>query len=302
MESVIKTEKTAITLLLVDVQKDFHHPGGSLPVPNSDQDAERLVDFIQKSKEKIDRVVATMDSHYKLHIAHPGFWVDGETKKKHPDPFMIISHQDIVDEKWVPCHDAKELGIDLKKDLTKIIDPPLLQESGMLDVKKYAEQYTHKLEEKGRFPHSIWPEHCLIDTEGHDLVDTVREALEDWSKSSGKEVEYVRKGQNLLTEMFSAIKAEVPVNAATDTNEALLEKLQTSKQLIVCGQAKSHCVNYTLRDIVKRWPKDRVGDIVLLTNCTSSVSGFEEAGAKFEADMKAVGVKTMTTEEVYSEW
>ena len=63
------TTTTTTTLLLVDVQNDFH-PGGSLAIPTANEDAERISKFIQQHSTKIDRVVATMDSHLKLHIAH----------------------------------------------------------------------------------------------------------------------------------------------------------------------------------------------------------------------------------------
>ena len=65
------------TLLLIDVQKDFH-PGGSLAIPTADQDAERTAQWIRRNSAQIDRIVATLDSHSKLHIAHPGFWVSGQ--------------------------------------------------------------------------------------------------------------------------------------------------------------------------------------------------------------------------------
>jgi len=291
------------TLLLIDVQKDFHVPGGSLAVPQSDKDAERLVDLIRNSKHKIDRVVATMDSHYKLHIAHPGFWVDGDTKKKHPDPFTAISYQDVVDKKWIPDPSAK-LDIDVEKDLSFLKESTkLLGDDGKtLQLQEYVEHYTKSLESKGRFTHTIWPEHCIIDSDGHTIVDSVREALEEWSKSTKKEVEYVRKGQNLLTEMFSAVAAEVPINEDTATNKELIRSLKEdfpSNILLVCGQAKSHCVNHTLRDIVADWPKERISDIILLNDCTSPVPGFEKDGEKFENDMRQMGVQIKSAKEVW---
>jgi hypothetical protein len=36
-------------------------------------------------------------------------------------------------------------------------------------------------------------------------------------------------------------------------------------QLLVCGQAMSHCVNYTTRDLMEHWDKKMSG-IVLLTD------------------------------------
>ena len=107
----------------------------------------------------------------------------------------------------------------------------------------------------------------------------------------------VLKGQNLITESYSALEAEVPVTKGTSFNESLQKRLEESDHLLVCGQAMSHCVNYTLRSIVERWPKEKYGNITLLTDCASSVPGFEESGEIFQKDMAAIGVNLTTAAE-----
>ena len=100
---------------------------------------------------------------------------------------------------------------------------------------------------------------------------------------------------------YSSIEqeAEVPINSITSFNQKLLDSLKTSDKLLVCGQAMSHCVNYTLSSIVDRWDKDKYTNITLLTDCASSVPGFEEAGAKFQQDMSNLGVVLTTSSEVF---
>ena len=49
--------------------------------------------------------------------------------------------------------------------------------------------------------------------------------------------------------------------------QELLAMLKISDRLIVCGQAMSHCVNFTLRDILKHWDGDRAR-LMLLQNGT----------------------------------
>jgi nicotinamidase-related amidase len=83
------------SLLLIDVQKDFH-PGGSLAIPAAGEDAERIANAIRTNGDSIERIVATMDSHHKLHIAHPSFWVSGDDEKHHPSPFTIITTEEIT--------------------------------------------------------------------------------------------------------------------------------------------------------------------------------------------------------------
>jgi nicotinamidase-related amidase len=55
------------------------------------------------------------------------------------------------------------------------------------------------------------------------------------------------------------------------TNTILIDELCQADKLIICGQALSHCVQYTLKDILKHWKKDKKL-ICLLKNCSSSVN------------------------------
>lgn len=285
------------TLLLVDVQKDFH-PGGSLAIPTADDDASRIADLIRQNASEIDRIVATMDSHHKLHIAHPFFWVNNEGER--PEPFTIISAEDLEKGVWKPRPDLK-LPLDEAGELDSDIFPEseeLFDSSGNLDLTKYCIEYAKRLEAKGRFQICIWPEHCLIGSENHAIVDVVREALNEWSEKTGRTVEWVLKGQNLLTEMYSALEADIPVSKATSFNETLMASLLQSERLIVCGQSMSHCVNYTVRDIVEHWPEDELYKIALVTDCSSAVPGFEEAAENFQEEIEAAGVLLMKSTNV----
>jgi nicotinamidase-related amidase len=127
-----------------------------------------------------------------------------------------------------------------------------------------------------------------------------------------KEVTFVWKGTNSLTEMYSALRAEVPVESleaveperseAEVTAEAevpvdskvLLNALRESTRLFVCGQALSHCVNLTVRDLVANMGSRPLDSIAILRDCTSAVPGFEEEGIAFLEDMKAKGVRVVT--------
>lgn len=292
------SEKPVTTLVLVDVQKDFH-PGGSLAIPTADADAERIATLLRSHPEKITRVVATMDSHQKLHIAHPGFWVSGEDGTSRPGPFTIISSQEIVDGKWKPRSGLKipanTIDASIFPDYNQVLDS-----DGSIDLLKYSIQYTKKLEEKGKFKLCIWPEHCLIGSVGHTMVDVVFAAVQEWSQTTGGSVEWVLKGENLLTESYSALEAEVPIDKTTSFASNLQTSLEESDHLLLCGQAMSHCVNYTARSIIERWPKDKLSNITLLTDCASSVPGFEEAGDLFQTEVKALGVQLKSSSEVFS--
>lgn len=296
------TTTTTTTLLLVDVQKDFH-PGGSLAIPTADKDAERIVALIERNGDKIDRIVATMDTHQKLHIANPTFWYDGTSMQKHPDPFTIISANDIANGVWKPrpdlCIPPESLDRTIFGDenITSSASDNSHSSGSTFDLTKYCLDYATRLESAGRFQLCIWPEHCLIGSVGHGMVDSVLEAVQRWSDKTGRSVEWVHKGQNILTEMYSALAAEVPVTQETSYNKQLLASLagtssgNNKNKLLVCGQAMSHCVNYTVRDIVQEWPTDRVSDIYLLTDCASAVPGFETAAETFQTDMRQAGIQ-----------
>lgn len=70
------------------------------------------------------------------------------------------------------------------------------------------------------------------------MQPSIHQALQKWSKQRMRTVEYVRKGMNCLTEMYSVIEAEVPVptDPGTTKNKKLLGELSQVKRLIVCGQ------------------------------------------------------------------
>ena len=281
------------TLLIIDPQNDFH-PGGTLAIPTADSDAERIACFVRKHMDGIDQIVITLDSHQRVHIAHGIFWVNDAGE--HPPPFTLISSEEIARGTWKAVDESKQ---------------------------EAAEEYARKLEERGKFKLCIWPEHCIIGSPGHNVRPVILAAVNEWAESRMKEVVFVWKGQNCLTEMYSALRAEVPVQSDERTllNTGLLRTLKESSHLIVCGQALSHCVQFTVRDLVATYTDgpsvgldgldgipsvdgldgipsvcNRVGSISLLRDCTSAVPGFEEVGDAFLADMKSMGLRIVTTD------
>eukprot|EP01034_Spumella_vulgaris_P034252 gene34252-42237_t len=164
-------------------------------------------------------------------------------------------------------------------------------------------QYTKALEDKGRFTLTIWPPHCLIGSKGHDVVSNVQEALDAWvAHHPTRSVTHINKGENNLTEMYSAIEAEVPIpsDPRTEQNVPLMHRLKRAKKVVVCGQALSHCVNYTTRDILKYWDPRNTADIVLLTDASSPVTGCESDATKFVTDMKQSGLTLTTADKLFS--
>lgn len=306
MSSTSPVEGT--TLLIIDPQKDFH-PGGSLAVTNADEDAKRIANLIRASiydtSEGISRIVITMDTHHKIDIAHPGFWVSEEGN--HPDPFTLISYNDVESGKWRPSKDVK-----FHKDATpKFIDEAKVSETlgmeeseiydddGNVKVYEYCLKYIKKLEETGRLKHCIWPEHCLIGTDGHKVVDVIIKAIDEWSKKTNGKAEYVEKGQNPLAEMYSGIQAEVEICPRTSKNEELLESLKKSDKILVCGEALSHCVNHTVRHLIQDMSDEERKKVCLLENCASAVASFENDATDFVNHLKEQGCQVLASDTFF---
>ena len=62
------------------------------------------------------------------------------------------------------------------------------------DAQTWVRSYTKMLEFQGRFKLTIWPEHCIIGSNGHSVVTSINNALQKWALKSGRPVQYVLKG------------------------------------------------------------------------------------------------------------
>ena len=125
---------------------------------------------------------------------------------------------------------------------------------------KITTNITSKVSE--RLFHMIWPDHCLQGSIGQCVYKEYLDVLIEWSEINQKDVRYVLKGSNPLCEMYSAIRAEVPVDGDVSTfpNVSLLKYLLNATKgsdmlgLVLAGQALTHTVRYTMNDILKYWP------------------------------------------------
>jgi len=261
--------KTRIEFLIIDPQNDFCDPKGSLYVDGADQDSIRLAKTLTRLKDRIDDIHVTLDTHHYMDIAHPIFWVN--SKNEHPNPFTLISKSDLKNGTW----------------MTK--DPKCM---------KRATQYVETLEVNNRYLLCIWPPHCLIGTPGHNVVPVVFNTLLEWEKKF-KMVDYVTKGSNFWTEHYSAVQADVPdpQDPGTMLNTKLIQTLQNADIIALSGQALSHCVANTVRDIANNFGEDNIKKLTLLIDTTSSVKGFEQMGIDFLEEMKRRGMQISTAED-----
>lgn len=263
--------RKSIHLLIIDPQNDFcdlpeaergtNTP--ALPVPGAHADMLRLAALIEQGGQGIANITVTLDSHHRLDIAHPGFWVKADGSPV--APFTQIHVGDVKAGAFRP----RLAGV-----LPRVI------------------AYLSALEAAGRYTHMVWPVHCELGAWGHNAHAAVRRAYNQWEDATGASVEKVLKGLNPLTEHYSAIRAEVPDPASADTltNNALLDRLAAADILLIAGEAGSHCVKATVEHIVEFRP-ETARRMVLLADCISPVSGFEAAQAAFIETMRSRGAR-----------
>lgn len=259
-----------IHLLVIDPQVDFCDPSGSLFVPGAYADMVRLASMVDRLGPRLDDIHVTTDQHHVFDIAHPMWWKDSAGRP--PAPFTVITVSDLSSGKWT----------------TK--NPSLFRRS--LD-------YLKQLEASGRYPHVIWPEHCLIGDAGSNVVPVLSEALHRWERQNDGVLDIVSKGSNVFTEHFSAIRAEVPdpSDPSTQTNVRLIQTIEQADVILIAGEALSHCVANTVRDMVAGFSDPKITEKChILTDASSSVPGFESYGTAFLDEMRALGMKFTTTD------
>jgi nicotinamidase-related amidase len=108
----------------------------------------------------------------------------------------------------------------------------------------------------------------------------------------------VTKGSNPWTEHYSAVQADVPdpADVTTQLNTGLIKTLEEADIILVAGEAGSHCLANTVRDIANNFgDASYVGKLVLLEDATSPVPTFDKFQDDFVAEMTAKGMQLSTT-------
>jgi nicotinamidase/pyrazinamidase len=149
----------------------------------------------------------------------------------------------------------------------------------------------------------VWPVHCVVGAWGHNIQSTVFDAVGEWERQVQRGAFKVLKGQNPLTEQYSAVRAEVPSqdDPRTQTNHELIEKCRPSGWLFVAGEAASHCVAATLDHLFEEFSAEEIGRVVLLEECMSPVAGFESHAKAFHDRALARGARALTNAEALLE-
>lgn len=264
-----------VALVVIDPQNDFmDSPASSLPVPGANEDMRRLATLVDRAGRKMEQIHITLDSHRVIDVGHPSMWKDADGKQ--PNPFTMISADDIRNGIWTPRR-------------------PELR-ARMLS-------YAEALAKKGNYPLMVWPQHCVIGSSGHNIQSDLISALHRWENEFFASVNFVTKGTNVFTEHYGALEAEVPDpdDPGTGLNTAFLQVLQEMDIVGIAGEALSHCVKSTVTQIADNIGDTHLAKLHILTDCSSPVPkvgdgpDFPAIAAGWLKEMEARGLVLTTS-------
>ena len=292
-------DKHKVALIAIDVQNTFCIPGFELFVAGRSgtgavDDNRRLCEFIYRNLAAITHITVTLDTHYAMQIFHPLFLVNDQGE--HPAPHTQVSHEDILQGRWKFNPDiASSLHIDAGYG------------------QKHLLHYTQVLKQRQKYDLTIWPYHAMLGSIGHALVSAVEEAVFFHTIARYSQANFEIKGSNPLTEHYSAIDPEVlegPLGEPiAEENSKFIQMLKDYDAVYIAGQAKSHCVAWTIDDLLRdiiALDERLVKKVYLLEDCTSAVvvpgivDYTEQAEAAFRKFANAGMHVVRSTESIHS--
>src|ERR671917_1852038 len=288
-----------LCLLAVDVQNTFCIPDFELFVAGRSgtgavDDNRRLCEFIYRNLGTITQIFPSLDTHHTMQVFH-AIWLVNE-HGNHPAPLTLVSDEDVEAGRWrMNTAVAEALGMDVDY------------------AERYLAHYTRQLADGGKYNLTIWPYHAMLGSIGYALVSAVEEAVFFHSIARHSQPDFQVKGNNPLTEHYSMLGPEVTEGPDGDRlggkNTELIEKLLTFDAVVVAGQAKSHCMAWTIDDLLEGDEvRERLaGGTHLLEDCTSAVvvpgvvDYTDEADAAFER-YEAAGMHVVRSVEPIDRW
>lgn len=258
-------DRKRICLMPIDCQNTFCIPGFELFVGGASgngavEDNVRLCEFIYSNLNVITAIAPTLDTHTAMQIFHEMFWIND--KGEHPAPMTMITLADVEKGVW-------KVNPEISWSVAK---------GNYVGMQKHALHYCRRLTDGGKYALIIWPYHAMLGGIGHSLVPAVEEAMFFHNIARRSQTNFQIKGGNPLTENYSIFKPEVldtdGGSAIAQKNSRFLEHLLNFDAVIIAGQAKSHCVAWTIDDLlneIKAQDESLAKKVYLLEDCTSPV-------------------------------
>jgi len=273
----------------------------------------------------INQIFVSLDTHTERHIGHPGYWQILDEKITKLEPFTMFR---VKDDKIMARLQNRETGETFYDIEVTTVEPTLLKWTKYYIEQMVDSQGKEKTAKgsplvwpihcieatKGHYIHQ--PLKNVLDSvsnvEYHIKGQCETAEMYSIFKSEivYKDIENVISVSNISTDKIyhgsyidkikPTSKIETPqtgdtiaIDGAylnTDFNETLFNSITSgSKPILICGQALSHCVNWSLRDLVEKilenktegyyneYTKSLNSDkVILLINASSPVGGFEK--------------------------
>lgn len=290
-----------ICLMAIDCQNTFCIPTGELFVGGRSgtgavDDNVRLCQFIYQNMDVITEIAPTMDTHQAMQIFHPVFWINDAGEN--PEPMTMISLEDVEKGVWK-------------------VNPAVANSvagGNYVGLQKYVLHYAKTLSAQGKYLLTIWPYHAMLGGVGHALASAVDEACFFHAIARHCQTNHEIKGGNPLTENYSVLRPEVLDDSSgrpiAQKNTRFIEKLLNFDAVIIAGQAKSHCVAWTIDDLlneINAKDPELTKKVYLLEDCTSPVvvpgiiDFTDEANAAFDRFANA-GMHVVKSTDPLSDW
>ncbi|MDQ0352108.1 nicotinamidase-related amidase [Alkalibacillus filiformis] len=261
-----KQDEEKVLFLGIDLQNDFLEEG-ALGVPGSHEDVHAITRFIYRNLYSITNIAVSLDTHAMKQIFHPSWWID--QKGNHPKPLTIITVADVEAGKWTPLYEHDK-----------------------------SIQYVKGLERQGLKQLCIWPFHCIEGTPGAALESQFSKLIHFHSIVRNTEVKKVVKGLDPLSEKYGIIEPEYSQDDQTDYG--LLHYIGQFDKVIIAGEAESHCVFESVRQIAEHFAtNDLTHNIYVLKDGMSCIPSFEEETEKGWKQLSdKYGVKLVESSEL----
>lgn len=213
----VNAEKNA--LIIVDAQNCFID---ELPIYGATLSPNFISEKINNNIQDIDYIAVIKDTHSKNEINNKINWIN--STGHHPSDLDVINRYDIG-VNWWPTSVSLE----------------------------YAKTYSDYLYKNNKEPIMMWPDHCILGTEGHNIINSIQNALNNWEKERNLKVIILEKGLNVYSEQYGILpEARFPIvlndkNITLMTNE-VIHILTTYSNITIIGDEYSHSVLPVLKD------------------------------------------------------
>ncbi len=293
-----------IVVLGIDDQDCFSFPPpyGSLFVGGRSgtgamDDQDRFAQFIYRNMHLLWEIILTLDTHnaYQNFFTIAHVLPDGS----HPEPLTNVTEEAVLTGAILPS-----------PAFANILSVPYEW------LVKQNAHYCRELTRLGRYQQTLWPYHGILGSSGHRLAGVIDQARLFHGFARGAANIPRTKGTNPYAENYSIFGAEVktfhdgtPI-PNTEKNTDLIKQLTESDMVIIAGQAKSHCLAWSIKDflteILNQDPKI-AKKVYLLEDCTSAVvvpgvvDYTDEANAAVD-EFRNAGMNVVKSTDPMSSW